>query len=70
MARELARLDINIADLKEGPLREDGAVYILFWSEKNNHERRLSGVSFMIKTFIAELANRSFRPTHVPKTPT
>ena len=38
VARELARLDINIAALSEvrfaeqGSLREDGAGYTLFWS--------------------------------------
>ncbi|WP_419584748.1 endonuclease/exonuclease/phosphatase family protein, partial [Thiolapillus sp.] len=59
VARELARLDIDIAALSEvrfaeqGSLREDGAGYTLFWSGKNKDERRLSGVSFMIKTSIA-----------------
>ena len=59
MARELARLDIDIAALSEvrfagqGSLREDGAGYTLFLSGKNKDERRLSGVSFMIKTSIA-----------------
>ena len=59
MARELARLDIDIAALskvrfkEQGCLREDGAGYTLFWSWKNKDERRLSGVGFMIKTSIA-----------------
>ena len=59
MARELARLDIDLAALTEvrfaeqGSLREDGAGYTLFWSGKNKDERRLSGVGFMIKTSIA-----------------
>ena len=59
MARELARLDTDIAALSEvrfaeqGSLREDGTGYTLFWSVKNKDERRLSGVSFMIKTSIA-----------------
>ena len=59
VARELARLDIDIAALSEvrfaehGSLREDGAGYTLFWSWKNKDERRLSGVGFMIKTSIA-----------------
>ena len=41
MARELARLDIDIAALSEvrfaeqGSFREDGAGYTLFWSGKN-----------------------------------
>ena len=59
VARELARLDIDIAALskvrfkEQGCLREDGAGYTLFWSGKNKDERRLSGVGFMIKTSIA-----------------
>ena len=59
MTRELARLDIDIAALSEvrfveqGSFRGDIAGYILFWSGKNKDERRLSGVSFMIKTSIA-----------------
>ena len=59
VARELARLDIDIAALSEvrfagqGSLREDGAGYTLFWSGKNKDERRLSGVGFMIKASIA-----------------
>ena len=59
MARELARLYIDIAALSEvrfaeqGSLREDGAGYALFWSGENKDERRLSGVGFMVKTFNA-----------------
>ena len=55
VGRELARLDIVIAALREirfaeqGSLTEDGTDYTLFWSGKNKDERRL----FMIKTFIA-----------------
>ena len=59
VARELARLNINIAALSEvrfaeqGSLTEDGAVCTLFCFGKNKDERRLSGVGFMIKTSIA-----------------
>ena len=59
VARELARLDIDIAVLSEvrfaeqGSLREHGAGYTLFWSGKNKDERHLSGVGFMIKISIA-----------------
>ena len=59
VARELARLNINIAALSEvrfaeqGSLTEVGAGYILFWSGKSKDERHLSGVGFMIKIFIA-----------------
>ena len=59
VARELARLDIDIAALSEvrfadqGSFREDGTGYTLFWSGKNKDERSLSGVGFMIKTSIA-----------------
>ena len=59
MARELAWLDNDIAALSEvrfaeqGSPGEGGAGYIFFWSGKNKDERRLSGVSFMIKTSIA-----------------
>ena len=58
VARELARLDIDIAAVSEvhfveqGTLREDEAGYTPFWSGKNKDKRRLSGVSFMIKTSI------------------
>ena len=59
VAREIARLDIDIAALSEvrfadqGSLIEHGAGYCLYWSGKNKEERRLSGVGFMIKTSIA-----------------
>ena len=59
VARELARLDIDIAAFskvrvaEQGSLREDGAGYTLFWSGKNKDERRLSRVGFKIKTSIA-----------------
>ena len=59
-AKELARLDIDIAALSEvrfaeqGSLREDGAGYTLFWSWRNKDERRLSGVGFMIKGLLPE----------------
>ena len=59
VARELARLDIDIAALSEvrfaeqGCLREEGAGYTLFWPGKNKDERHLSGVGFIIKTSIA-----------------
>ena len=78
VARELARLYIDIAALSEaryaeqGSLREDGAGYTLFWSGRNKHERRFSGVGFMIKTSIdRKLQNLPvlFKPHHVPKTP-
>ena len=59
MARELARLDIDIAALSEvrfveqGSLTEDGAGYTFFWSGNNKGERRRSSVGFIIKTSIA-----------------
>ena len=55
VARELARLDIDIVALSEvrfaeqGSLKEEGARYTIFWSGKNQDEVRLSGVGFMIK---------------------
>ena len=58
VAGKLARLDIDIAALSEtrfaeqGSLKETGAGYTLFWSGRNRHERRFSGVGFMIKTSI------------------
>ena len=58
VARERARLDIDITALSEvrfagqGSLRTDGAGYTLFWSGKNKDEHCLSGVGFMIKTSI------------------
>ena len=54
VARELARLDIDIAAVSEvhfveqGSLKEDVAGYTLFWSGKNKDKLCLSGVSFMI----------------------
>ena len=59
VARELARLNIDVAALSEvrfagqGSLTEHGAGYTLFWSGKAEDERRLSGVGFMIKNTIA-----------------
>ena len=59
VGRELARLDIVIAALREirfaeqGSLTEDGTGYTFFWSGKNKDERRLSCVGFMIETSIA-----------------
>ena len=59
MARELARLDIDIAALSEvrfaeqDSLMEVGAGCTLFWSGKNKDERRLSEVGFMLNTSIA-----------------
>ena len=56
VARELARLDIDIATLsdvrcaEQGSLAQDGADYTLFCSRRNKDKRPLSGVSFMIKT--------------------
>ena len=58
VARELTRLDIDVAALSEvrvaeqGSLREDGAGSTLFWAVKNKDERRLSDVGFMIKPSI------------------
>ena len=58
MARELVRLDIDIAVLsqiffvEQGSLTKDGASYTLFWSGKSKDEHCLSGVSFIIKTSI------------------
>ena len=60
VARELARLDIDIAALSEVRFAEQGsrtenvAGYTLFWSGKKKDERRLSGVGFMIKTSTAK----------------
>ena len=63
MAKELARLDIDIAALREvrfaeqGSLTEDGAGYN-FCSRKNKDERCLFSVGFMIKISVArELRN-------------
>ena len=60
VARELSRLDIDIAALsevrfaEEGSLVEHGAGYTLFWSGRGKEERRQSGVGFMIKNNIAK----------------
>ena len=59
VARELARLDIDIAAVsevrfaKQGSLTEHDAGYTLYWSGKGKDESRLSGVGFMIKASIA-----------------
>ena len=61
VAKELARLNIDIAALSEvrfadqGSLTEHGTGYTLYWSGKTNEERRLSGVVFMMKTQIANI---------------
>ena len=58
VTRELARLDIDIAALRQvrfaeqGSIWEGGAGYFLFWSGKKKDERRLSGVGIIIKTSI------------------
>ena len=58
VARELARLDIDIAAFskvrfaEQVSLREDGAGCTLFWSGKNKDEHHLCDVGFMIKTSI------------------
>lgn len=58
MAKELAKLDIDIAALsevrfpEEGSLTEHGAGYTLYWSGKSKEDRRLSGIGFMIKKSI------------------
>ena len=60
VARELSRLDIDIAALsevrfaEEGSLVEHGAGYTLFWSGRGKEEHRQSGVGFMIKNNIAK----------------
>ena len=59
VARELSRLDIDIAALSEvrfagqGSLVEHGAGYTLYWSGKGENEHRLSGVGFMIRNSVA-----------------
>ena len=58
VARELARLNIDIAAVSEvrfaeqGSLTEQGAGYTLYWSGKAKDDRRLSGVGFMIRNSI------------------
>ena len=60
VARELARLNIDIAALTEvrfaeqGSLTEDRAGYTLLWSGKTKDEHRLSDVGFMIKLPLPE----------------
>ncbi|KAI8499112.1 hypothetical protein Bbelb_228760 [Branchiostoma belcheri] len=59
VARELAKLNIDIAAISEvrfadqGSLVEQGAGYTLYWSGKGSEERRLSGVGFMVENSIA-----------------
>lgn len=59
VARELSRLDVDIAALsevrfaKEGSLVKHGAGYTLFWSGRGKVEHRQSGVGFMLKNAIA-----------------
>ena len=78
VARELARLDIDIAALsevrfaKQGSVKEDRAGYNLLWSGKNKDERlpfwcRRHDQDFHCQK-IAELANWSFSPHHAPMT--
>ncbi|KAK2571462.1 hypothetical protein P5673_004059 [Acropora cervicornis] len=58
VARELTRLNIDIAAVSEvrfaeqGSLTEQGAGYTLYWSGKAKDDRRLSGVGFMIRNSI------------------
>ena len=58
VARELARLDIDISAVSEvrfaeqGSLTEHGTGYILYWFGKAKDHRRLSGVGFMIKNSV------------------
>ena len=79
LARELARLDIDIAALsgarfaEQGCFMEDGAAYtpLLVWDEQGRapplrctlHDQNF----YRQKT--ADLASCSFRPHHVPETP-
>ncbi|GAB1599691.1 hypothetical protein Ahia01_000246500 [Argonauta hians] len=59
VACELSRLGIDITDRSEvrfpdeGSLREQGAGFNLYWSERLASERRLLGVGFLIRTHIA-----------------
>ena len=59
VARELGRLDIDIATLSEVQLAEQDSLteqeagYTLYWSETGKDDRKLSGVGFMIKNSIA-----------------
>ena len=58
VARELARLSIDIAAVSEvrfaeqESLTEQGAGYTLYWSGKAKDDRRLSGVGFMIRNSV------------------
>ena len=59
VARQLARVDIDIAALSEvrlaerGSLTEHEAGYTFHWSGKSKEDRRLSGVGFMLKNTLA-----------------
>ena len=59
VTHQLSRLDVDIAALsevrfpEEGRLKEQGAGYTLYWSGKPSTEKRLSGVGFMVRNFIA-----------------
>ena len=54
VARELDRLDVDIAAISEVRFAEQGSLtkhragYTLYWSGKGKEEHRLSGVGFMI----------------------
>ena len=60
VVRELSQLDIDIAAVSEARFAEqsflakNGAGYTLIWPEKNEDERRLSGVGCMIKTSVVK----------------
>ena len=64
VAHELSRLNIDITAFSEvrlvdeGSLVEHGAGYTLYWSGKPSTERRLSGVGFMVRNFIASKLDR------------
>ena len=64
VARELSRLNIDIAALSEvrfadeGSLKEHGAGYTLYWSGKPSTERRLSGVGLMVRNSVASKLDR------------
>ena len=67
VARELSRLDVDIAALsevsfaEEGSLVEQGAGYTLFWSGRAKEEHRQSGVGFMMKNAIANKLHPTYR---------
>ena len=78
VARELTRLDIDIAALSEmrfgeqGSLPDDGAGFTLCWSEKNKDEHRLSCVGLWSTLPFPEncwICHWSLRSHHDPKTP-